>query len=603
MSNAVLIGGAAHRDRRADRRLRPADRPTSCRSSWSRRTCTARASTRAASRSPAPTSTCSSAAAGTTPGRRPRRAATTSTSSCCSLCEPGGGTPTVELDGLPPQRRLRADRDVEPHADRQAERRRHSRACEERRQCDERRRRRRRRLRERRLPGGRPRPSCRSSAPTRSTTTSTAPSTTAACRSPARTSCCRSASSGRRTTGRSSRAARSPTARRSRSRRCARPIANELGSARGFRPHQRSRLHDQRLRRRSARPWATASTTRSTGSTSTPRTSGTSTRASARSARRASIPYLPAVGRRHVGLAGLHPARRSSRSTLNPAEGYLTSWNNKQAPRFRANDRELLLRSGLPEPDARLAASKPRSRPATARPRRHGRRDGGRAARSISAARRTCRCSSQVMGPTAPGGSDPRAQDMRDRLAAWAPTRAHRRDFDDSGAVRRSAVAGDHGRVVAAARARDVRRARRATRSTTWASRSTTANRRGPPRLGVPGRLLRPRATRTCAQVLGQPVTGPWSRTYCGGGDLAACRSCLWDALSQAAADLEAEFGSASVADWQRADRRRGRPAHAGRHHDRAGDPLDQPADVPAGGADRQLRPLQVLQRGAAAGA
>jgi hypothetical protein len=53
-------------------------------------------------------------------------------------------------------------------------------------------------------------------------------------------------------------------------------------------------------------------------------------------------------------------------------------------------------------------------------------------------------------------------------------------------------------------------------------------------------------------QVLGLPVQDPWSRTYCGGGDLAACRTALWSALEQAAADLEAEFGSPNVADWQR---------------------------------------------------
>ena len=53
-------------------------------------------------------------------------------------------------------------------------------------------------------------------------------------------------------------------------------------------------------------------------------------------------------------------------------------------------------------------------------------------------------------------------------------------------------------------------------------------------------------------QTLGEPLQGPWSRTYCGGGDLATCRTDLWDSLGQAALDLEREFGSASVADWKR---------------------------------------------------
>jgi hypothetical protein len=53
-------------------------------------------------------------------------------------------------------------------------------------------------------------------------------------------------------------------------------------------------------------------------------------------------------------------------------------------------------------------------------------------------------------------------------------------------------------------------------------------------------------------RVLGLPVAGPWSRKYCGRGNVAACRAALWAALSQAAADLEAEFGSPTVADWRR---------------------------------------------------
>src|SRR5437879_9060030 len=38
----------------------------------------------------------------------------------------------------------------------------------------------------------------------------------------------------------------------------------------------------------------------------------------------------------------------------------------------------------------------------------------------------------QVLGPTAPGGADPRAQEMRDRLATWVTTQTHRRDLDHS---------------------------------------------------------------------------------------------------------------------------------------------------------------------------
>ena len=40
-----------------------------------------------------------------------------------------------------------------------------------------------------------------------------------------------------------------------------------------------------------------------------------------------------------------------------------------------------------------------------------------------------------AMGATAPGGADPRAQDMHDRLAAWLTTATHRRDHDHTQGV------------------------------------------------------------------------------------------------------------------------------------------------------------------------
>jgi acyl-homoserine lactone acylase PvdQ len=50
-------------------------------------------------------------------------------------------------------------------------------------------------------------------------------------------------------------------------------------------------------------------------------------------------------------------------------------------------------------------------------------------------------------------------------------------------------------------------------------------------------------------QVLGQPVSGRFSRTYCGGGSLTKCRSLLDSTLSQAAAQLSRQYG-ASMSSW-----------------------------------------------------
>ena len=43
--------------------------------------------------------------------------------------------------------------------------------------------------------------------------------------------------------------------------------------------------------------------------------------------------------------------------------------------------------------------------------------------------------------------------------------------------------------------------------------------------------------------VLGQPVQSPFSRRYCGGGDLNACRDSLWAVIQNIAANLAAAQG------------------------------------------------------------
>jgi hypothetical protein len=52
-------------------------------------------------------------------------------------------------------------------------------------------------------------------------------------------------------------------------------------------------------------------------------------------------------------------------------------------------------------------------------------------------------------------------------------------------------------------------------------------------------------------QLLGDAVAGPWSRTYCGSGEIASCRAVLWNSLAESAAALEARYGSPTVADWK----------------------------------------------------
>jgi acyl-homoserine lactone acylase PvdQ len=51
--------------------------------------------------------------------------------------------------------------------------------------------------------------------------------------------------------------------------------------------------------------------------------------------------------------------------------------------------------------------------------------------------------------------------------------------------------------------------------------------------------------------LLGRAVTAPYSRRYCGNGDLAACRDSLWSALQKAAQDLAAAQGTNDPAAWR----------------------------------------------------
>jgi hypothetical protein len=43
--------------------------------------------------------------------------------------------------------------------------------------------------------------------------------------------------------------------------------------------------------------------------------------------------------------------------------------------------------------------------------------------------------------------------------------------------------------------------------------------------------------------LMGEPVKGPFSRRYCGNGDLAACRASIWQAVSDASDELAAAQG------------------------------------------------------------
>ena len=156
----------------------------------------------------------------------------------------------------------------------------------------------------------------------------------------------------------------------------------------------------------------------------------------------------------------------------------------------------------------------------------------------------------QVLGPTAPPGADTRAQEMRDRLAAWVTTETHRRDFDHDGAY-------DDPQAPAIM---DAFWTRLAHEMFDAGSGNAIDN------LGLTlddtGRrehigsafddAFYSHVNKDLRRVLALAQSDPWSRIYCGSGVLADCRNDLWAAMSEAAGDLETEFASPNVADWKR---------------------------------------------------
>src|SRR5947199_10977 len=130
-------------------------------------------------------------------------------------------------------------------------------------------------------------------------------------------------------------------------------------------------------------------------------------------------PYLPVWGTGEWDWQGFIPLSAQP-NDLNPPAGFLTSWNNKQAPQFRSNDRQFsygpVFRSQML--DVRIRAA------ITAGP--IDRADlvdaMGDAGTVDLRGQEDLPLLLQVLGPTAPAGSDPRSQDMRDRLATRRPT-------------------------------------------------------------------------------------------------------------------------------------------------------------------------------------
>jgi acyl-homoserine lactone acylase PvdQ len=257
-------------------------------------------------------------------------------------------------------------------------------------------------------------------------------------------------------------------------------------------------------------------------------------------------PYLPAWGTGAWDWQSFIPLAAQP-TALNPAQGYLSSWNNKQAPQFMANDRSF---SEGPVQRVQMLNTRIAAAIIAGPLDRADLVDAMEDAGTVDLrGQEVLSLLLQIMGPTAPGTVDVRAQDMRDRLAAWVTTAAHRRDLNHDGAYddpQPPAIMDTWWPLLVSAMFDTV--SGNAIANLGMSIHDAPQGHNG----SAFGGGAYSHVQKDLRQVLGQPVVDPFSQTYCGSGNLAACATALWSALGQAAPLLQTEFASPNVVDWKR---------------------------------------------------
>jgi acyl-homoserine lactone acylase PvdQ len=245
---------------------------------------------------------------------------------------------------------------------------------------------------------------------------------------------------------------------------------------------------------------------------------------------------LPRFGDAAYDWQGFLPFEAKPQQT-NPPSGYLTSWNNKQAPDFAAADnqwgygpvyRSLLLDRRI---QSRLAGGRKITRI-------------GLVEAMQDAATTDLRGEQLLPLLLDVVGDDPSQAEAIATLRAWLSRSTHREDRDRDGAYTdEAAIAlfdewwqGTDGSSVA----KEVLRGTLEELTDQLPQKIDDH-----PRIGLGsawnGVAWYGYVSKDLRQVLGRPVTAPYSQTYCGGGDLAACRMQLRASLAAATARILAE--------------------------------------------------------------
>ncbi len=237
------------------------------------------------------------------------------------------------------------------------------------------------------------------------------------------------------------------------------------------------------------------------------------------------------------------PASRNPRA-IDPAQGYLVSWNNKAAPGWRAPPGVWTYgaaqRSSLLELPLRGRIAKgPLDLAAVAKV------NAGAGTRDLRGYEVLPQLLAVLGTPTAAD------KPVVDALRAWQRSGAHRRSaaggasYDDSAAV--LAFDAWWPRVVSAVFTPVLG----APLLTQVARDELLPLDAAPTAQGFFGGW-QSQVRADLRRVLGQKVRGGQSRTYCGGGALARCRALLLSSLRSAVASVAASQGSADLASWRK---------------------------------------------------
>ncbi|MEO8688202.1 MAG: penicillin acylase family protein [Solirubrobacteraceae bacterium] len=249
-------------------------------------------------------------------------------------------------------------------------------------------------------------------------------------------------------------------------------------------------------------------------------------------------PRLPTLGTGGYEWRGILPSRKLPQQ-VNPSGGALLNWNNKPAPGFGAADdnwsygslhRVSLLRNQIARHATHDLASVTSAMNAAA-------------TQDLRSTALTPTLSTLLHGGPAPSA---RAQRSLELLEAWRATGSSRLDRDGDGAM----DAGGAPAIMDAFYPHLVDAVLGGALGPQLADLKSLEGANNGPGSGFTGGGIN-YVDKDLRQLLGTRFRHPFKTRFCGGGDVNACRTAVWNALDAAGQELESAQGSASPDAWK----------------------------------------------------